>query len=198
SVDIGAPGVSIASTWPPQISPFASFVFDDGTSMATPMVTGVAALVAAQSPGMSPTQLKAWLLATARPIAALAGKTASGGVVDLGRALGKLPSGAPVALSQASDSGASPPDRVTTADPLPFAVTFPLAISGLTAGDFVLGGTATGCVVGAPTGSGTSFHVAVTGCSSGTVTLTLGKNSVANVGSTPGPAAAGGAPAGPA
>jgi subtilisin family serine protease len=189
TVDIGAPGVHIASTWPAQFAPFASFVFLDGTSMATPMVSGVAALVAAQNPTFTPAQLHDRILATARPNASLAGKTVTGGVVDLGRAL-DTPFDATVALSQASDSGVSSTDRITNANPLVFDVTFPRAITGLAAGDFVRGGTATGCGVGTPTGSGRSFHVAVSACSSGSVTLTLKKSSVADAITTLGPSAA--------
>ena len=46
-------------------------------------------------------------------------------------------------------------------------------MTGLTAGDFARTGTATGCIVGSPSGSGSSYTVAVTGCSGGTVVLRL-------------------------
>ncbi len=51
-------------------------------------------------------------------------------------------------------------------------------MTGLTAGDFTRTGTATGCTVGAPVGSGSSYTVAVTGCSDGTVILALKADSI--------------------
>src|SRR5262249_38674768 len=158
---LGAPGVDVASTFLDTVPPFAQFVFDSGTSMATPMVTGVAALVAAQNPTWTAQQLRARILATTRPDPALAGKTVSGGVVDLRRALF-----APrVALDPVSDSGSSSSDRLTNAASLMFDITFPLPVTGLTSGDFTVGGTATGCSVAAPTGSGVSYKVLLTDCS---------------------------------
>jgi hypothetical protein len=154
------------------------------------MVSGVAALVAAQNPAWSPAQLRDWILGTARADPSLTGKTVTGGVVDLGRALGKPTFTAKVSLAAASDTGVSHTDRVTNADPLVFDVTFPRSVTGLQAGDFTRGGTATGCVVAPPTGSGGSRHVSLTGCSSGTVTLTLVAGSVLDAKSTAGPLAA--------
>ncbi|MFT7671028.1 MAG: subtilisin family serine protease, partial [Planctomycetota bacterium] len=69
SVDIGAPGVDIASTW---IS--GGYVWNGGTSMATPHVTGVAVLVYAQNPGWSYSQVIDQILNTARPLSSLSGK----------------------------------------------------------------------------------------------------------------------------
>jgi hypothetical protein len=114
----------------------------------------------------------------------------TGGVVDLGRALGKPAFTAKVALAAASDTGVSPTDRVTNADPLVFDVTFPRSVTGLQAGDFARGGTASGCVVAPPTGTGRTRHVSLTGCSSGSVTLTLAAGSVFDAKSTAGPSAA--------
>jgi len=68
-----------------------------GTSMAAPHVTGTLALMLARHGGMSAEQLKARLLSTARPVAALAGKTVTGGTIDAAAAVGTLP--APSALS---------------------------------------------------------------------------------------------------
>src|SRR5207253_10006981 len=48
SVDIAAPGVDVASTYPNN-----GYVYLSGTSMATPHVTGVVALVLSQSPALS-------------------------------------------------------------------------------------------------------------------------------------------------
>lgn len=82
SVDLGAPGVSILSTQPGN-----NYGFLDGTSMAAPHVTGVAALLLAENPDLTPTELKARLLETADPIPALDGVTVSGGRLNAFNAL---------------------------------------------------------------------------------------------------------------
>ncbi len=74
SVDLGAPGVNILSTT--RGGTYAAF---QGTSMATPHVSGVAALLAARFPDASPYGLKALLLRSVDPVASLAGRTTSGG-----------------------------------------------------------------------------------------------------------------------
>jgi subtilisin family serine protease len=61
-VDIAGPGVCILSTW---IG--SSYNTISGTSMATPHVTGAAALYIAAHPGSTPAQVKAGLLAAAEP-----------------------------------------------------------------------------------------------------------------------------------
>ncbi len=54
------------------------YVFLNGTSMATPHVAGVAALVWSADPGLTSLQLKTRLMNNGDPIAALVGKTVSG------------------------------------------------------------------------------------------------------------------------
>ena len=56
----------------------SDLAFFDGTSMATPHVTGAAALALALAPGTSVAQLKSALLSSGDPDPALAGKTVSG------------------------------------------------------------------------------------------------------------------------
>ena len=82
---------------------------------------------------------------------------------------------APVAsidLQAGSDTGVSNSDDLTNAASLVFDVSFAEAVSGPGAGDFSNVGTATGCVVGAPAGSG-PYTVTLTGCSEGSVVLRL-------------------------
>jgi serine protease len=74
SVDLGAPGVNILST-----TRNASYEAFQGTSMATPHVAGVAALLAARFPSASPYGLKALLLRSVDPVPALAATTTTGG-----------------------------------------------------------------------------------------------------------------------
>ena len=82
SVAIGAPGVDILSTWLGN-----QYEEKSGTSMATPVVSGVAALVLAEHPKMSVDDLRKKLLASTDPIVALKGKTTTGGRINAAKAL---------------------------------------------------------------------------------------------------------------
>ncbi len=84
SVDIGAPGRDIVST-----TPYNGYSFYSGTSMATPHVTGAAALYAAAHPGSSAAAIKNALLSSAVPTASLSGSTATGGRLNIKAALAK-------------------------------------------------------------------------------------------------------------
>ena len=79
TVDLGAPGVQIYSTHPQSD---AAYAFSSGTSMASPHVAGVAALVKSLFPTINVTDLKARLLSGTVPIPALAGLSSTGGRVD--------------------------------------------------------------------------------------------------------------------
>jgi len=90
SVDLGAPGAGIISTVPGN-----AYESWSGTSMATPHVSGAAALLLAAHPSWSYAQVRDRIFCTARPLAALSGKTVTGGMLDLGAALGSGTCGAP-------------------------------------------------------------------------------------------------------
>jgi len=113
SVDLGAPGVQIASTYPG-----SAYVYMSGTSMATPHVAGVAALLLARNPGWTGEQVRDRILATVRPAASMTGVTASGGILDAAAALGVpppvLPPAAPATAGAVSLGGGSA--RVTWLD----------------------------------------------------------------------------------
>jgi subtilisin family serine protease len=66
------------------------YAFLQGTSMATPHVTGAAALAWARVPGASPVQVKDALLQGVDPKPALAGKVATGGRLNLANTLEKV------------------------------------------------------------------------------------------------------------
>lgn len=88
SVDIAAPGVDIFSTVPVQYGQFnVPFNFKTGTSMATPHVTGAAALLCAEEPDLTHLEIKERLLCRAKPIADLENKCVSGGVVNVMNAI---------------------------------------------------------------------------------------------------------------
>ncbi|HNT19241.1 MAG TPA: S8 family serine peptidase, partial [Saprospiraceae bacterium] len=86
SVDLGAPGSGIWSSIPKSskgavISGYASY---SGTSMATPHVTGAAALYAASNPGASAAQIKSAILNSTTATASLSGKCLTGGRLNVG------------------------------------------------------------------------------------------------------------------
>ncbi|WP_105188924.1 S8 family serine peptidase [Pseudoalteromonas sp. T1lg48] len=82
SVDLGAPGSDIVSTV--LNNQYESF---SGTSMATPHVTGAAALIAARNPNLSMAEIKDLLINSGDTIPALVGKTVSGKRLNIHRAL---------------------------------------------------------------------------------------------------------------
>jgi len=77
SVDLGAPGVGIWSTVPGGYAPYS------GSSMAVPHVTGAIALYAKLHPGLDAAQLKTAILARTAATTSLAGKTVTGGRLDV-------------------------------------------------------------------------------------------------------------------
>jgi len=85
TVDIGAPGSAIWSTVPASSKGkvIASYASYSGTSMATPHVTGAAALYASLNPGASAAQIKAAILNSATPTASLAGRCVTGGRLNV-------------------------------------------------------------------------------------------------------------------
>ncbi len=84
TVDLGAPGVDIFSTVADSDN---SYAYYSGTSMATPHVAGVMALMLANDNSLSVTQAKAQLLNTSVFLDSLRGRTVSGGLANAGNAL---------------------------------------------------------------------------------------------------------------
>ncbi len=84
TVHIAAPGKDIISTWLNDDYRSAS-----GTSMATPHVAGVAALMLSKSPNMSVEKLRERLLSSVDKIDTLNGRTVSAGRLNAAKALGK-------------------------------------------------------------------------------------------------------------
>ena len=82
SVDLGAPGVGILSTVPGN-----GYESLNGTSMATPHVTGAVALCAAKYPSETMAQRVQRILGHVDPIAALSGRTTTGGRLDVAAAV---------------------------------------------------------------------------------------------------------------
>ena len=82
TVDVAAPGVDILSTF--SCKPYEAA---SGTSAATPHVTGAAALLLALRPDWSATELKRYLLNSADRIPELAGTSATGGRLNVEKAV---------------------------------------------------------------------------------------------------------------
>lgn len=83
SVHIAAPGKEILSTWL-----HGEFYVASGTSMATPEVSGVAALVLSVNPKMTVAELRKRLESTTDKLASLKGKVATGGRLNAAKAVG--------------------------------------------------------------------------------------------------------------
>ena len=81
------------------------------------------------------------------------------------------------------------PVTPTSATTLPYEVTFSESVTGFATDDLAVSGTATGCVMGTPSGSGAEWTVSIAGCSSGTVTLQLKAGAVTDPAGNPGPTA---------
>ena len=82
TIDIGAPGSGILSTVPTS-SGTSGYLSYNGTSMATPHVSGAAALYAAYNPGKSAAEIKAAILNSATPTSSLSGRTVTGGRLNI-------------------------------------------------------------------------------------------------------------------
>jgi subtilisin family serine protease len=94
SVHIGAPGVKILSTVPngkyqdtvldltPMLAMKATW---DGTSMATPFVSGAVAMLMSQNRNLTSDQVKDLLLSKVVPVAALSSKIVTGGRLDISK-----------------------------------------------------------------------------------------------------------------
>ena len=78
----------------------------NGTSMATPMVTGAAALLFSYDPGLNPSDAKTKLLSSVDPVSSLSNITVSGGRLNVHRAL--IDDFNPAGGGGPGSSGASP------------------------------------------------------------------------------------------
>ncbi len=93
NVDLGAPGVSILSTVPAGTCGMCNssgYRYASGTSMATPHVSGAAALLRAQLPSLTPVAVKNILMQSVDPIAALSGKMVTGGRLNISKAVATI------------------------------------------------------------------------------------------------------------
>ncbi|MBA2382230.1 MAG: S8 family serine peptidase, partial [Chloroflexi bacterium] len=189
-VHVAAPGFDILSTVPTSMYS-SGYAMASGTSMASPHVAGVAALVAAEHPTWTGAEIRDRILGTTRPVVGLVNKTWTGGVIDAGAALSLAPTNLPAVplaprlhLQAASDTGASSSDGVTKASTLTYDVTFNRSVTGFALADLSVTPARSGCALGALSGSGASWTVTVTGCPSGGVILAVKAGAVTDAADT--------------
>jgi hypothetical protein len=103
TVQVAAPGVGIYST-----TPNNSYASYSGTSMATPHVAGLVALMAAANPQATAAQIRSTIISTVTPVSGLAGKCSTGGVINAAAAVqairGTTPPPPPSAPLEPNDS----------------------------------------------------------------------------------------------
>ncbi|MEM3690618.1 MAG: S8 family serine peptidase, partial [Candidatus Micrarchaeia archaeon] len=90
TVDVGAPGVDIYSTLPTgtcELCDPSGYGYLSGTSMATPFVSGAAALIKAKYPDLNASQIKARIMYSVDRLDSLDGKVVSNGRLNLYNAL---------------------------------------------------------------------------------------------------------------
>jgi len=128
SVDIAAPGSTIASTFAGN-EYFGSYTYINlnGTSMATPHVTGAAALIASEFPGLHPADLKSAILNGRTAYSALTGLVATGGRLSIPGSLALVGPSPTIAIS---DTLLNLTDTSATV-----TITFPEAVTGFSIAD---------------------------------------------------------------
>ncbi len=132
SVDLGAPGTNILST-----IIGGSYAYFNGTSMATPHVTGSGALILAAC-AQSTATLKATILNNVDPLASLSGLVRTGGRLNVGKAVSSCAtpdfalSASPASQTVVQGSGTSYTVTVTPSGG--FAGSVSMSVGGLPAG----------------------------------------------------------------
>ncbi len=123
-VDLFAPGVSVLSTWSASTTATASL---SGTSMASPHVAGVAALMLQQQPGWTPSQVAAGVIgqATANHVTGLPGATANRLLFAPPAAPPSGATGADVTPTTPPSGPTAPPTSTTTPATTPTPTTTP-------------------------------------------------------------------------
>ncbi len=165
SVDLGAPGTNILST-----IIGGSYAYFNGTSMATPHVTGSGALILAAC-AQSTATLKATILNNIDPLASLSGLVRTGGRLNVGKAISSCAtpdfalSASPPSQTVVQGSGTSYTVTVTPSGG--FAGSVSLSVGGLPAG-------ATASFSPNPTTTTSALSVATTAATpTGTYPLTI-------------------------
>jgi hypothetical protein len=120
TVQVAAPGADILSTIP-YSSSYSSYDLKTGSSMATPHVAGIAALILSIRPDLTPGQVRDAIMNSVKPLASLAGKIQAPGIVSAYGALleaQKYP-GTATPTATPVPSPTSTPSPTPTATPTP-------------------------------------------------------------------------------
>lgn len=114
TVDLGAPGYNIYST-----SPNSSYATMSGTSMATPHVSGAAALIKSFNPTLTASQIKSCILDNVDPVSSLSGITVTGGRLNVAKCIASANADLiPVMVSNTYPSGIASASSVYNSSPL--------------------------------------------------------------------------------
>ena len=82
----------------------------------------------------------------------------------------------------------APTTTLTNSSNITYNITFSEAVTGLATNDFSVSGTGSStCTIGSPSGSNTTYTIALSGCSPGTVILTMSSGAVSNASSQTAP-----------
>ena len=82
----------------------------------------------------------------------------------------------------------APRTTLTNSSSITYDITFSETVTGLATGDFSKsGGGSTSCTIGSPSGSGTTYTIQLSGCSPGTVILTMASGAATNTSSQTAP-----------
>jgi subtilisin family serine protease len=163
TVDLAAPGVGIYSTLPGN-----TYGYMSGTSMATPHVTGVMALVWSEHPTWNYTQVINQVLDTVTKESSLSGKVATGGILNAAAAVGATSTAVPVQVLSVqpilSSNG--------TLTGVTIAFNSPMNVSTINSGSVTL--TGPNGAIYSPTGA-----VAVAGTNNQTIQVSFGSQTTA-------------------
>jgi subtilisin family serine protease len=170
TVDVAAPGVGIYSS-----VPGAAYASYSGTSMATPHVAGTVALLAAANPQATAAQIRTAILSTAVPVSSLAGKVATGGLVNAAAAVAAIRGGGttppPTQTPPTADVIDVAPDPRTTSVSA-VVVQFSRAVTGFDVADLRLTRNGTAVALSGVTVTTTdSIRWTVNGLSAATATV---------------------------
>ncbi|WP_270936373.1 S8 family peptidase [Falsiroseomonas oryzae] len=145
SVDLAAPGDGIVSTLSN-----GGYGAMSGTSMAAPHVTGAVALYAAYNPNASAAEIRSALLASAIPTDSLAGKTVTGGRLDVDALMRLTSTTTSTPTTEPAPTTSTPTTSTPTTEPAPAPAPSNLRLFGTSGNDTITGGAGNDTICGVP------------------------------------------------